>query len=176
MKATGIVRRIDELGRIVIPKEIRKNLRIKSGENLEIYTENDVILLKKNSPLEKIGIQLDSYLESLQKVIKKNVIVTDRNKVISTFGNKKQKYMDKTLSNYTESLMERRDSFIERQKKKVNFFEQLEEECFYSFTTILYNGDILGSLIIISEDVPVSEEEEKIAIILSKIFEKYFVE
>lgn len=176
MKATGIIRRIDELGRIVIPKEIRKNLRIKSGENLEIYTENDIILLKKNSPLEKVGIQLDTYLESFQKVIKKNVIVTDRNKVISAFGNKRQKYTDKSLSDFTETLMERRDSFIERQKKQVNFFEDLEEECFYSFTTILCSGDILGSIIIISESVPVTEEEEKISIILSKIFEKYFVE
>ena len=176
MKSTGIIRRIDDLGRIVIPKEMRKNLRIKSGENLEIYTEGEVILLKKNSPLEKINIELDTYLESLQKVIKKNVVVIDRNKVISAFGNKRQKYIDKNISEFTESLLERRDSFIERQKKNVSFFENIEEECFYSFTTILGNGDIFGAIIILSDNNIISEEEEKTAIILSKIFSQYFIE
>ena len=80
MKTTGIIRRIDELGRIVIPKEIRKNLRIKNGESLEIYLENDSIILKKYSQIESLKNVSIDYVEAFNQIIKHNIIVTDRNK------------------------------------------------------------------------------------------------
>ena len=79
MKTTGIIRRIDELGRIVIPKEIRKNLRIKNGESLEIYLENDSIILKKYSQIESLKNVSIDYVEAFNQIIKHNIIVTDRN-------------------------------------------------------------------------------------------------
>ena len=76
MKTTGIIRRIDELGRIVIPKEIRKNLRIKNGESLEIYLENDSIILKKYSQIESLKNVSIDYVEAFNQIIKHNIIVT----------------------------------------------------------------------------------------------------
>ena len=75
MKTTGIIRRIDELGRIVIPKEIRKNLRIKNGESLEIYLENDSIILKKYSQIESLKNVSIDYVEAFNQIIKHNILL-----------------------------------------------------------------------------------------------------
>ena len=83
MKSTGIIRRIDELGRIVIPKEIRKNLRIKEGENLEIYIENDNIILKKYSLLKNLTDIAAIYVEVLNSLIKDNIVIIDSDTVIA---------------------------------------------------------------------------------------------
>ena len=78
MKTTGVIRRIDELGRIVIPKEIRKNLRIKNGESVEIFVEGDSIILKKFSQIESLENVSVNYVEAFNQIIKHNIIVTDR--------------------------------------------------------------------------------------------------
>ena len=117
MKTTGIIRRIDELGRIVIPKEIRKNLRIKNGESLEIYLENDSIILKKYSQIESLKNVSIDYVEAFNQIIKHNIIVTDRDKVIAVTGPLKKKYLDKEINEFTERSIERRDDFFEKQKK-----------------------------------------------------------
>ena len=92
MKTTGIIRRIDELGRIVIPKEIRKNLRIKNGESLEIFVDDEDIILKRYSPVESLDTIALKFVNTFNQVIKHNVIVTDRNKVIAIAGPLKKKY------------------------------------------------------------------------------------
>ena len=115
MKTTGVVRRIDELGRIVVPKEIRKNLRIKSGDSLEIYLEGENILLKKYSPIETLENVTENYVDSFNQVLKHNIIVTDRDKVVAISGNLKKKYLGKSISEFTDRSIERRDSFVERQ-------------------------------------------------------------
>lgn len=132
MKTTGIIRRIDELGRIVIPKEIRKNLRIKNGESLEIYLENDSIILKK--------------------------------------------YLDKEINEFTERSIERRDNFFEKQKKSFQIINDEEEVGYYTFSSIVDNGDAIGSVILISTDVPISDVEDKMCIVLSKLLSKQFVD
>ena len=83
MKLAGIVRRIDELGRIVIPKEIRKTLHIKNGENLEIFTQNDNIVLKKYSELGNLKELSDTITKSLNQLLKENILITDTDKFIS---------------------------------------------------------------------------------------------
>lgn len=176
MKTTGVIRRIDELGRIVIPKEIRKNLRIKNGETLEILVENEDIILKKYSPLENLETVASKYVEIFNQVIKHNIIVTDRDKVIAIAGNLKKNYLDKEISNFTEHSIDRRDSFVERQKKNFEFIDGVVEYGYYSFSSIVNNGDALGSVIIISNDFPISEADEKQAVILAKILSRYFVE
>ena len=77
MKTTGVIRRIDELGRIVIPKEIRKSLRIKNGESLEVYLDGDSIILKKFSQIESLESISVDYVEAFNQIIKHNIIVTD---------------------------------------------------------------------------------------------------
>ena len=173
---TGVVRKIDELGRIVIPKEIRKNLRIKNGDSLEIFLESNNIILKKYSQLETIENVSVDYVEAFNTIIKHNIIVTDRDKVIAVAGPLKKKYLGKSISDFTDRSIERRDSFVERQKKAVSFIEGEEEVCYYSFSSIVNNGDAIGSVIILSTEIPITDSEEKMAVILSRILSKHFID
>ena len=176
MKTTGIIRRIDELGRIVIPKEIRKNLRIKNGESLEIYLENDSIILKKYSQIESLKNVSIDYVEAFNQIIKHNIIVTDRDKVIAVTGPLKKKYLDKEINEFTERSIERRDNFFEKQKKSFQIINDEEEVGYYTFYSIVDNGDAIGSVILISTDVPISDVEDKMCIVLSKLLSKQFVD
>lgn len=176
MKTTGVIRRIDELGRIVIPKEIRKNLRIKNGESLEIYLENDSIILKKYSQIESLKNVSIDYVEAFNQIIKHNIIVTDRDKVIAAAGPLKKKYLDKEINEFTERSIERRDNFFEKQKKSFQIIKDGEEVGYYTFSSIVDNGDAIGSVILISTDVPISDVEDKMCIVLSKLLSKQFVD
>lgn len=175
LKTTGIIRRIDDLGRVVIPKELRRSLRIKNGDSLEIFVDNEDIILKKYSPMESIEEAAFKYVDSFHKVIGHNVIVTDKDKVIAASGLFKKKYLGKSITDFTERGIERRDSFVERQKKGFSFVEGIEEFGYYSFSSIVNNSDAIGSVIIISTDTPILESEEKLALILSKLLSDKFV-
>lgn len=169
MKSTGVIRRVDELGRIVIPKEIRNNMRIKSGEGLEIFTDGDSLVLKKFSPIENLESLATKYTEAIYQVVKHNVIVTDLNKVIAVAGSLKKKYLGGEISPFVDRSIERRDSFVERQKKEVEIVEGIKEFGYFSFSSIVLNGDILGSVIILSVETPLIQVEEKMAEVLSKL-------
>ena len=175
MKTTGIIRRIDDLGRIVIPKELRRTLRIKTGESLEIFVDNEDIILKKYSPMESIEDAASKYVDSFSKVINHSVIVTDKDRVIAASGVLKKKYLGKSITEFTDRCIERRDSFVERQKKNFSFVDGVDDFGYYSFSSIIYNGDTIGGVIIISVDVPILESEEKLAVILSKLLSDKFV-
>lgn len=175
MKTTGIIRRIDDLGRIVIPKELRRNLHIKNGDTLEIFVDLDNVILKKYSPMESIEDMATKYVDSFNQVLKHNVIVTDKDKVIAVSGSLKKNYLGKNISEFTDRSIERRDNFSERQKKNFSFVEGIEDFGYYSFSSIVYNGDTLGAVIIVSLDKPILEFEEKMAVILSKLLSNKFV-
>lgn len=176
MKTTGVIRRIDELGRIVIPKEIRKTLRIKNGESLEVYVEGENIVLKKYSQIESIENVSVDYVEAFNQIIKHNIIVTDRDKVIAVSGPLKKKYLGKEVNEFTERSIERRDSFSEKQKKEFSIIKDEVDTGYYTFTSIVDNGDAIGSVIIVSLDTPISDVEDKMGIILSKLLSKQFVD
>ena len=176
MKTTGIIRRIDDLGRIVIPKELRKSLRIKNGDSLEIFVDQEDIILKKYSPIESIEEAAIKYVEGFNQVIKHNVIVTDKDKVIAVSGELKKKYLGKKITEFTERGIERRDSFVERQKKLFSFVEGVEDLGYYSFSSIVSDSDTIGSVIIISVDSPILESDEKLAVILAKLLSGKFLE
>lgn len=176
MKTTGIIRRIDDLGRIVVPKELRKTLRIKNGDSLEIFVDNEDIILKKYSPMESIEEAAARYVESFNQVIKHSVIVTDKDRVIAASGSLKKRYLGKEITEFTERGIERRDSFVERQKKTFSFVDGIEDYGYYSFSSILSDGDTIGSVIIISIENPILESEEKMAVILSKLLSGNFNE
>ena len=97
MSTTGIIRRIDELGRIVIPKEIRKSLRIKNGDNLEIVVDGENISLRKYSQIENLENIANVYAESFNQVLKYTVIITDTDKVVAVGGNMKKKYLNNEI-------------------------------------------------------------------------------
>ena len=172
--STGIVRRIDELGRIVIPKEIRKNLRIKNGDNLEILVDGENITLRKYSQIENAIDMADMYVKSFHQVLKDNVIVTDTDKVIAAAGNLKKKYLNLGISDKLTNMIERRESFVERKKNNIEISPGIVEFGYYAMSTIINNGDSIGSVIILSLDTPMLEQEEKMAMILANILSNYF--
>lgn len=177
MKTTGVIRRIDELGRIVIPKEIRKNLRIKNGESLEVFLEGDSVILKKFSPIESLENVSVDYVEAFNQIIKHNIIVTDRDKVIAVAGPLKKKYLNKEINEFMERSIERRDNFSEKQKKNFRIIDDGEDEVgYYSFASIVNNGDAIGAVMLISTDVPISDTEDKMTIVLSKLLSKQFID
>ena len=113
MKATGIVRRIDDLGRVVIPKEIRRTMRIREGDPLEIYTDREgEVIFKKYSPIGELTGFASQYAETLHKICSMAVIICDRDAVIASAGVSRKEYADKRLSEELERIMEGRGLYL----------------------------------------------------------------
>lgn len=112
MKATGIVRRIDDLGRVVIPKEIRRTMRIREGDPLEIYTDREgEVIFKKYSPIGELAAFAGQYAETLHKTCGLAVAICDRDSVIACAGISKREYQEKSLSEAVEHMMEKRSFY-----------------------------------------------------------------
>ncbi|MBE6708594.1 MAG: AbrB/MazE/SpoVT family DNA-binding domain-containing protein [Ruminococcaceae bacterium] len=112
MKATGIVRRIDDLGRVVIPKEIRRTMRIREGDPLEIYTDREgEVIFKKYSPIGELTAFASQYAETIYKTCQLAVVICDRDAVIACAGIPKKEYTDRKLSAEIEQIMEKRSFF-----------------------------------------------------------------
>ncbi|MEG0590905.1 MAG: stage V sporulation T C-terminal domain-containing protein, partial [Lachnospiraceae bacterium] len=119
MKATGIVRRIDDLGRVVIPKEIRRTLRIREGDPLEIFTDREgEIILKKYSPIGELGTFARQYAESLSQTMGSIVCVTDRDQIIAAAGNGKKELQDKDISRQLQNSIEQREQIVAGMEEK----------------------------------------------------------
>lgn len=173
MKATGIVRRIDELGRIVIPKEIRKSLRIKEGENLEIFVDSDEnIILKKHSLLKKMEDFAQDLTDSVQQFLKQNIIITDNDHIIAASGNLKKNIINKEISQEIESKIKRREEMLEKHKKSFQLTDEFEVQGTYAISPIIINGDCNGTIIILSEEDSVDESTFRIVQIISEFVKK----
>src|SRR4051794_17595655 len=117
MKATGIVRRIDDLGRVVIPKEIRRTLRIREGDPLEIFVDRDgEVILKKYSPISELSDFAKEYAEALFDSLGNPVLICDRDSYIALAGSSKKDYLNKNISDLVEKTMEDRNSVIVTQQ------------------------------------------------------------
>ena len=115
MKATGIVRRIDDLGRVVIPKEIRRTMRIREGDPLEIYTDREgEVIFKKYSPIGELAAFASQYAETLYKTCSLSVVICDRDAVIACAGVPRKDYTDKMLSEDLERIIEGRSLYVHR--------------------------------------------------------------
>ena len=115
MKATGIVRRIDDLGRVVIPKEIRRVLKIREGDPLEIYTDREgEVIFKKYSPIGEMTGFAAQYAETLYRTCQMAVIISDRDAVIASAGVSRKEYADKALSDELSRIMEGRGMYLYR--------------------------------------------------------------
>ncbi len=112
MQDTGIVRRIDELGRVVIPKELRKTLRMREGDPLEIYTNKDELVLKKYSPIASVNNYAQSVADGLSELTEKTCIITDTDTVIYVTGNKNKEVTGKNISVDVEKTIKERNSVI----------------------------------------------------------------
>ena len=173
MKSTGVIRRIDDLGRIVIPKELRKNLRIKEGDNLEIFIDNEDIILRKYSMMNKINDLAQELTDAIYTFTKHNVFITDTDTIIAASGTLKKDYLNRSISNFIVKSINRREKILENHFKELNFINEEEIECSYLLSTILVNAEAIGMIVIISETDKLSEIEMQLANIVSTFVAKY---
>ena len=169
MKATGIVRRIDDLGRVVIPKEIRRTLRIREGDPLEIFTDREgEVILKKYSPIGELSVFAGQYAESLAQTMNCTVCITDKDQIIAAAGSGRkelqEKYIQKEL---TELLEERECVFLRKQDKSFVVIADGAEEYGTEevINPILCEGDVIGSVIFLKKEEKrrFGEAEQKVA-------------
>ena len=165
MKATGIVRRIDDLGRVVIPKEIRRTMRIRVGDPLEIYTEKDgEVIFKKYSPIGELGDFAYNYAETLAKASGHGVCITDRDSVIAVSGVPKKELIEKRVSPELEKVMDDKVNINSKSDKKVSVADGNDKYNAKVVFPIVSEGDTIGSvLFIMNEDEKPSEIETKLA-------------
>ncbi|MDD7402559.1 MAG: stage V sporulation T C-terminal domain-containing protein [Butyribacter sp.] len=169
MKATGIVRRIDDLGRVVIPKEIRTTLRIREADSLEIYTDRDgEIILKKYSPVAEMGEVAKQYVEALAQVSGNIAAVTDRERFIAVSPNGKKELLQKVIHPDLEKVIFDRKKVMaaagsEQYVKLTNEGISYKQEVIYP---VISQGDVIGSVMLLSKDSekkPGIEEESLLA-------------
>ncbi len=156
MKATGIVRRIDDLGRVVIPKEIRRTLRIREGDPLEIFTDREgEIILKKYSPIGEMGVFAKQYAESLASTSGQIVCVTDRDQVIAVAGGGRKDLIAKPISEALEQIIDERINLIANkgEKKFISIINgEGEDYAAQVVSPIICEGDAIGAVIITTKD------------------------
>lgn len=167
MKATGIVRRIDDLGRVVIPKEIRRTLRLREGTPLEIFTDREgEIIFKKYSPMAELGAFSKQYAEALGYTLGHIVCIVDRDQIISATGSQKKELVGKQISKALEQKINNRESVYYPNVDKETIPLYVGEEGRYTamiIQPIISEGDAIGAVILCSkeEKVKFSTAEEK---------------
>jgi len=177
MKATGIVRRIDELGRIVVPKEIRRTLRIREGDPLEIFTDKDgEIVLKKYSPIGELSIFAQEYVDATAQILGCPVCVTDRDQIIAVAGVAKKDLLGKPLHKELEEAINDREAIMAKKGEK-KYIKITGDDDIYEgqiVQTIICEGDAIGAVIILNKDSrnPLTETERKAAVIAANFLGK----
>lgn len=176
MKATGIVRKIDELGRIVIPKEIRRTMRIREGDPLEIFTEKDgEVIFKKYSPMGELSDFAGQICETMHKTTNRITAITDRDSVISVFGAPKRDLGEKRISGELEQVMEGRQLFQERAGERELPIVDGESPYRVSIAApIISEGDVMGCVVFLNngESQPTGEVENKLAATVARFLGK----
>lgn len=166
MKATGIVRRIDDLGRVVIPKEIRRTMRIREGDPLEIYTDKEGgVIFKKYSLMGGLGEFANQMCETLHKTTNLAVVITDRDTCIAVTGTPKRELLEKRVSAELEAIMEGRQIHQWDGTNHVIISDENDKYHGSIVAPIVSEGDVLGSVIFVAVagDNPLSEIEFKLA-------------
>lgn len=171
MKATGVVRRIDDLGRVVIPKEIRKTLRIKEGDPLEIFTDREgQVILKKYSPIGELSEFATGYAETLAKTTGHIACITDKDTIIAVSGGSKKEFLEQDVSNELEKLMEDKEVYTSKENSDIAMPITKNEKNEKKYNSqivypIISNGDTIGTVILMSKDTntKMNEVEKKVA-------------
>ncbi len=168
MKATGIVRRIDDLGRVVIPKEIRRTLRIREGDPLEIFTDREgEIILKKYSPIGELGTLAKLYAESLSQTLGCTVCITDMDQVVSASGAGKKDLQDQFISREAERLIQDRGQLLAKAGDSgyIRITADMRAYLDEAVCPIISEGDVIGSVILLNRDEKkkFGELEQKVA-------------
>ncbi len=171
MKATGVVRRIDDLGRVVIPKEIRRTLRIKEGDPLEIFTDKEgEVILKKYSPIGELSEFAEEYAETLTKTTGHIACITDKDTVIAVSGASKKELLEQGVSSQLEKIMEDQEKYISKENNNVAVpITKNENKDRLNNAQVIYpiisEGNTIGSVILLSKDdkTKMTEVEQKVA-------------
>ena len=180
MKSTGIVRRIDELGRIVIPKEVRKTLKIKSGDPIEIFINENTIMLNKYSPLSANVKEIEDLCKTLSQVSEKSVIITDTEKVICLSWGQKE-YENAPITKEISKIITEKQSLIinaDETKIPIKIFEgDNQDNKSQLFVPIVNNGEPLGliALIEFKENFTMGGAEIKLLRLASKLLQDKFL-
>ena len=152
MKATGIVRRIDDLGRVVIPKEIRRTMRIREGDPLEIYTENDgEVIFKKYSPIGELSHFANQYAEVLSKTTGLPVLISDRDAIIASFGIQRKETIEHRISDELEAILEQRKTYTFDGVHKILATDIIDRSVSVA-VPILAAGDLSGTVVLLVGD------------------------
>ncbi|MDR1616888.1 MAG: stage V sporulation protein T [Syntrophomonadaceae bacterium] len=174
MKATGIVRRIDDLGRVVIPKEIRRTLRIREGDPLEIFVDREgEVILKKYSPIGELGDFAKEYADSLYETIGQISMIADRDVIIATAGGNKREFLSKPVGKAVERALEERTTLL------MNDIMTPDDENLHIIQTddreytvrsqviapIISQGDPIGAVMIVSKEAGVKLGEVEIKLV-----------
>ena len=168
MKATGIVRRIDDLGRVVVPKEIRRTLRIREGDPLEIFTNREGgIILQKYSPIGELGKLAAEYVEAVAQVTKCTVCVADRDMIVAAAGAGKKDFLGKDIHKELMQSIELRETFVAT-GNDARFCQLIADETDVwseAVSTIVCEGDVIGAVILLTRNVDrqFGDFEEKMA-------------
>ncbi len=165
MKATGIVRRIDDLGRVVIPKEIRRTMRIRDGDPLEIFTgPNEEVVFKKYSPVGEMGTFATQYADVMSRACDLPVLICDRDHVIAVAGESKKEYLERRLSPQLEQAMEERQVVTAKSGARL-FVAEGKDRLIGVMVPILAAGDITGCVCILCDEngTPPTDSDQKLA-------------
>ena len=174
MKSTGVIRRIDELGRIVIPKEIRKTLRIHDGDNLEIYTDsNENIILSKYSSISKISEYAINFANAIYKFLKHDVIITDTNKIIAVEGTIRKNYSNQCISNELLKYLQNREFIIFNEKNNLRVIPSDTLNGYCILSPIIVESETVGLIIVYSENEKLTDLDVKIIQFVTSFFTKY---
>lgn len=167
LKATGIVRRIDDLGRVVIPKEIRRTLRIREGDPLEIFVDRDgEVILKKYSPIGELGDFAKEYADSLGDSTGHIAMIADRDVIVAVAGASKKEFLEKQVSEDIEQAMEDRKTIVNSTAGEFSVVKDRDEHFSARvIAPIIAAGDPIGAVVLISreDNVKMGETEVKLA-------------
>lgn len=149
MKATGIVRRIDDLGRVVIPKEIRRTMRIREGDPLEIFTDRDgEVIFKKYSPIGELQNFAREYADTLQKTSSMPIFICDRDEIIAVSGASKKEYLERKISKGLEGIVESRSLYVKNDSMEaISLTNDGGSHYVNCAMPILTEGDVVGCVI-----------------------------
>ncbi len=172
-ETTGIVRRVDELGRVVIPKEMRRTLRIKEGEEMEVSVYNNAhIVLKKYSAIKALKEFEEEYADSISKVIGSNTLICDNDNIVACASDKGQ-YLSKQISPELENLLQSRKSVYLSGADIIDVTEEKDNSKDMAVAPIIFKGDIIGGVIIISQK-GIGECARQIAEVAAEFLAKQF--
>jgi len=173
MKATGVVRRIDDLGRIVIPKEIRRTLRIKEGDPIEIFTDKEgEVILKKYSPIGELSEFATGYAETLAKTTGHIACITDKDSVIAVSGGSKKEFLEKAISPELEKLIENKEIYTSRENNEKSLpITQNDISNKSNNSQVIYpiisDGDVIGSIVLLSKEEQTKMGESELKVVQS---------